>query len=222
MQDPLKTNKAFQVAYSSHHAHKQFVTPQNIDQLIVTLNQIKVQKPDHRNNDNTMIIPPLPPQRDTMFVQSYIKTLPSIGGDRGDGEVVQRLCDGSDSINMKRYSRIAHLELMDSSQSVPLSRLGPRHMTSPPCIMKSPNKLRGYDISQHTGINHTYNEKPLGTTLGPSKPKVSSMQREYYQTHQKNTIPNIYSTHIKLRCVCNHNSLCMYMYICMFWYVPIN
>ena len=47
MQDPLKTNKPFQTLYAAavQDRHSKLVTPQNIDDLILKLNQIEKDRP---------------------------------------------------------------------------------------------------------------------------------------------------------------------------------
>lgn len=67
MQDPLKTNKAFQEAYLSYHAHKRYLTPLNVDSLVCSLHQIKLQQDKH--------------QESSLFVDSYLQqTLPALNG----------------------------------------------------------------------------------------------------------------------------------------------
>lgn len=65
MQDPLKTNKAFKEAYLSYHAHKRYLTPLNVDRLVSSLHQIKLQQDTH--------------QESSLFVDSYLQqTLPTL------------------------------------------------------------------------------------------------------------------------------------------------
>ena len=89
MQDPLKTNKPFQTAYTTAiQEHNKYLTPQNIDDLILKLNKMETDRSQRSTNQKhhcnslpqTHPVPVLIPTADTnnnvLFSDRYMQSLP--------------------------------------------------------------------------------------------------------------------------------------------------
>ena len=127
MQNPLKTNKAFQAAYSTiHDSSKKYVTPQNIDDLILKLNQVKIENSSVKMEKTSSRSCSQQEYGRSLFSDTFIQTLPSSlehcdekPSAAGDTCEQQRLWSGDNNQRSlsqhhcglgKRYNRLAPLD----------------------------------------------------------------------------------------------------------------